>query len=155
MWDGFLPQTGQLTGSKRSRTVFHPWKPEIYLFQEWTASVPVCTTFRAECRKARPHGGCCSPGCGSPPCRQKVPSCPLCSPQKRRTDDKHWRKPQYLPSVLLKNYTRMKVKLRSPLGSASYANAGLFISDVSYILFSSMQSSNENDSVANFSRTQS
>ena len=41
------------------------------------------------------------------------------------------------------------------IGSASYANAGLFISDVSYILFSSMQSSNENDSVANFSRTQS
>lgn len=30
------------------------------------------------------------------------------------------------------------------IGSASYANAGLFISDVSYILFISMQSSNEN-----------
>ena len=115
MWDGFLPQTGQLTGLKRSRTVFHPWKPEIFLFQERTASAPVCTTFRATRRKVRPHGGCCSPGCGSPPCRQIDPPCPQYLPQKRRTDDKYWRKPQYLSSVPSKNYTRMKVKLRSPL----------------------------------------
>ena len=39
------------------------------------------------------------------------------------------------------------------IGSASYANAGLFISDVSYILFSSMQSSNENAPAEKICRT--
>lgn len=67
----FLPQTGQLTGLKLSRCVCHPWKPETYLFQERTASVPVCMTFQVARRKARPHGGCYSHGFGSPPCKQK------------------------------------------------------------------------------------
>ena len=39
------------------------------------------------------------------------------------------------------------------IGSASYANAGLFISDVSYLLFSSMQSSNENAPAEKICRT--
>ena len=115
MWNGFLLQTGQLTGLKLSRCVCRPWKPEIFLFQERTASAPVCTTFRAMRRKARTHGGCCSHGYGSPPCRQKELPYPPYEPQEHRTDGKYWHKTQYLPSVPLKNYTRMKVKLRSPL----------------------------------------
>ena len=53
-----------------------------------------------------------------------------------------------LPVHVIRNGSQLRdvLAVAVAIESASYANAGLFISDVSYILFSSMQSSNENDS---------
>lgn len=155
MWDGFLPQTGQLTGLKLSRCVCRPWKPGIFLFQERTASTSVCMTFQVARRKARPHGGMLFTRIRKPSLQAKRAS--ISSIRTVGTQNR-WQvlAQDTIPAICsFEKLHSNESEAAVAIGSASYANAGLFISDVSYILFSSMQSSNENDSVANFSRTQS
>ena len=98
--------------------------------------------FSSNASTGPPHGGYCSHVCRSPSCRQKALPCPRCGVWKRKTDDKRWRKPQYLSSVHGKNYNR-KERGGSFLES-SIREEPNHTPAMSYFRFKAMHSSKEN-----------